>query len=76
MGFNKLFIPKKDYLEKQLVELGEEQFGQHWLRRMQKSDAIIGPTESYDFIKPFTDIAYNKSKLIFVNDENTTDIKK
>jgi len=76
MGFNKLYLPEVSFLEKQLSELGEEEFGKHWLRRLQKSDATIGPSESHDFIKPFADIAYNNSKLIFVQNETITDIKK
>jgi len=57
MGFNKLFLPEVENLKRQLKEIGEEEFGKHWLRRFQKSDAVIGSTESDAFIKPFTDAA-------------------
>lgn len=76
MGFNKLFLPEVENLKRQLNEIGEEEFGQHWLRRLQKSDAVIGSTESNDFIKPFADVAYNNSKLMSANNETITDIKK
>lgn len=76
MGFNKLFLPEVENLKRQLNEIGEEEFGKYWLRRLQKSDAIIGSTESDAFIKPFTDIAYNNSKPIFVKNEAIADIKK
>lgn len=75
MGFNKLFLPEVENLKRQLNEIGEEEFGKYWLRRLQKSDAIIGSTESDAFIKPFTDVAYN-SKPIFVKNEAIADIKK
>lgn len=76
MGFNKLWLPEIERLELQLKEIGEIEFGKHWLRRFQKSDATIGSNESHAFIKPFTDLAYKESKLIFVNDELATGIKK
>lgn len=76
MGFNKLFLPEVDRLKNHLAELGEEEFGKHWLRRLQKADAIMGSTESHDFLKPFTDVAYNNSKLMSANNETITDIKK
>jgi hypothetical protein len=76
MGFNKLFLPEIDYLQKQLDDIGEIEFGKYWLRRFQKSDATIGSTESYGFIKPFADFAYNESKLIFVKNETIPNIKK
>jgi hypothetical protein len=56
--------------------LGEEEFGKHWLRRLQKADAILGSVESDKFLKPFTDRAYNNSKLISEKNETITDIKK
>lgn len=76
MGFNKLFLPEVENLKRQLNEIGEEEFGKYWLRRLQKSDAIIGSSESDAFIKPFTDVAYNNSKPIFVKNEAIADIKK
>ena len=76
MGFNKLFLPEVENLKRQLNEVGEEEFGKHWLRRLQKTDAVIGSTASHDFIKPFADFAYNESKLIFVKNETIPNIKK
>ena len=76
MGFNKLFLPDVERLESHLTELGEEEFGKHWLRRLQKADAIIGSIESNKFLKPFTDKAYNESKLNFAQNENFTEIIK
>jgi len=76
MGFNKLFLPEVSRLREHLENIGEEEFGKHWLRRLQKADAIIGSVESDKFLKPFTDKAYNNSKLIFAQNENFTEIKK
>ena len=76
MGFNKLMLPDVDRLDEQLQSVGKIEFGKHWLRRFQKSDAIMGSNESHDFIKPFADFAYKESKLIFVREELETDIKK
>ena len=76
MGFNKLFLPEVENLKRQLKEIGEEEFGKHWLRRLQKADAIMGSVESDKFLKPFTDKAYNESKLNFAQNENFTEIKK
>lgn len=76
MGFNKLFLPEVKQLQKQLNEIGDAEFGEYWLRRLQKSDAIIGSAESDAFIKPFTEVAYNNSKPIFVKNEAIADIKK
>jgi hypothetical protein len=76
MGFNKLILPEVTSLKEQLENMGEETFGEHWLKRMQSADAVMGPSDSHDFIKPFADFAYNKSKQIFVGNEMDTDIKK
>ena len=76
MGFNKLILPDIERLKNHLIELGEEEFGKHWLRRLQKADAIMGSVESDKFLKPFTDKAYNESKLNFAQNENFTEIKK
>jgi hypothetical protein len=76
MGFNKLFLPEVSRLQEHLENLGEEEFGKHWLRRLQKADAIIGSTKSNDFLKPFTDRAYNESNSMLVQNEVITEIKK
>ena len=76
MGFNKLILPDIERLKSHLEELGEEEFGKHWLRRLQKADAVMGSVKSDKFLKPFTDKAYNNSKLIFAQNENFTEIKK
>jgi len=53
MGFNKLIIPKVDSLKEELLRKGNEQFFKDWARRYVKADAVIGPSESIDFIKQF-----------------------
>lgn len=53
MGFNKLFIPKLDSLKEELLNKGNEQFFKDWARRYVKADAVIGSSESIDFIKQF-----------------------
>jgi len=53
MGFNKLFIPKLDSLKEELLNKGNEQFFKDWARRYVKADAVVGSSESIDFIKQF-----------------------
>jgi len=60
MGFNKLFLPDLKDLKKSLLERGNEEFSNHWIRRYNKADAIIGPTESSEFIKQFINMKYNE----------------
>lgn len=59
MGFNKLFTPTVVELEKRLAEVGEQEFGMHWHRRLMKTDAIIGDPSAIDMIKQFAEKAYN-----------------
>jgi hypothetical protein len=53
MGFNKLILPELESLKRQLANLGDEQFTQHWARRFANSDAFIGSEDSMQFIKQF-----------------------
>lgn len=62
MGFNKLFLPELVELKKQLKEQGVEQFTNHWKARYAKTDAIMGPVDSDDFIKQFLNREYNYRK--------------
>lgn len=62
MGFNKLFTPKVEELEKRLAEVGEQEFGMHWHRRLMKTDAIIGESAAIEMIKQFAEKAYNVQK--------------
>lgn len=60
MGFNKLFLPDVDSLKESLLNMGNEEFSKHWIRRYNKADAIIGPEESSNFIKQFINMKYNE----------------
>ena len=62
MGFNKLFLPELVELKKQLKEQGVEQSTNHWKSRYEKTDAIMGPVGSDDFIKQFLNREYNYRK--------------
>lgn len=59
MGFNKLFTPTVEELEKMLAEMGEQEFGMHWHRRLMKTDAILGESSAVEMIKQFAEKAYN-----------------
>jgi len=59
MGFNKLFLPELAQLKTQLKEEGVDQFTEHWKRRYAKTDAIMGPIGSDEFIKQFLNREYN-----------------
>lgn len=59
MGFNKLFLPEIGSLKEQLKTKGNEEFARFWERRYIKADALIGSTESMDFIKQFLNSEYN-----------------
>lgn len=63
MGFNKLYLPELDWLKQQLLEMGNEAFIQHWVRRYAKSDAIIGPVDSSEFIKQFIEKEYESNDV-------------
>lgn len=53
MGFNKLYLPEVTDLQKSLDRDGKENFEGFWVRRYLNADAVIGPSESMDFIKQF-----------------------
>lgn len=53
MGFNKLYLPEAIDLQDYLERDGEETFQMSWVRRYLKADAVIGSSESIDFIKQF-----------------------
>lgn len=62
MGFNKLMLPEVEQLKEHLKEKGNLEFGKYWYRRFMKSDAIVGPTESHEFLKQFVEHEYNVSR--------------
>lgn len=53
MGFNKLYLPEVTDLQESLDRDGKENFERFWVRRYLNADAVIGPSESMDFIKQF-----------------------
>lgn len=59
MGFNKLYTPTVEELEVRLAEMGEQEFGMYWHRRLMKTDALIGESLAIDMIKQFAEKAYN-----------------
>ena len=62
MGFNKLILPEIQNLKKQLLKEGNEEFIQYWVRRLSKSDAVMGSVESMEFIKQFVEKEYENSE--------------
>lgn len=48
MGFNKRYLPEASVLEKRLEELGRDQFLKIYYFN---PDAILGSTESFEFVK-------------------------
>lgn len=62
MGFNKLFLPDLNVLETFLEDHGPERFHDRWVVPFQKRDAVMGPNDSFDFIKQFIDREYNDNK--------------
>ena len=63
MGFSKTFTPTFTELENKLVEMGEQEFGMYWYRRLVKTDAIIGDPLAIDMIKQFAEKAYNVQEV-------------
>lgn len=49
MGFNKLYLPEL----KDLKEYAAKGDVAYWIKRYQRADAVIGSTDSFDFIKSF-----------------------
>jgi len=64
MGFNKIILPEIDQLKNHLLKVGNEEFIKHWVSRYSKSDAVIGSTESFEFIKQFMSKEYEKDNSI------------
>jgi hypothetical protein len=62
MGFNKLILPEVQNLKKQLLKDGNEEFIQYWVRRLAKSDAVMGSVESMEFIKQFVEKEYESGE--------------
>jgi hypothetical protein len=62
MGFNKLWVPAIEDLEKSKRKMGEHEFGMYWHKRLMKTDAIIGDSSSVEMIKQFAEKAYNVQK--------------
>lgn len=63
MGFNKLLLPELKQLKEQLLREGNEAFIQHWVRRYSKSDVIIGPVDSMEFIKQLIEREYESGEI-------------
>jgi len=59
MGFNKMFLPEAKELKEFLTTYGKERFHDRWVLPFKKRDAIIGPSESIEFIKQFIESEYN-----------------
>lgn len=62
MGFNKLHLPEVTTLKTQLEKEGKIDFVSYWERRYMKSDAVTGPSDSFDFIKQILNSEYNYRK--------------
>jgi len=62
MGFNKLILPDLQDLKTQLLREGNEEFIQYWVRRLAKSDAVMGSVESMEFIKQFVEKEYENGE--------------
>ena len=62
MGFNKLILPDLQDLKAQLLKEGNEEFIKYWVRRLSKSDAVMGSVESMEFIKQFVEKEYENSE--------------
>lgn len=60
MGFNKRYLPEVDKLQETLDRLGKDLFYKIYI---ESPDAIIGPTESVDFLNDF-EKRYEDSKII------------
>jgi|TARA_B110000908_G_scaffold145850_1_gene176425 hypothetical protein len=71
MGFNKLMLPDVAYLKESLKEKGNLEFGKFWHNRFMKSDAIMGPNESHEFLKQFVEHEYNVSREDSPGDEKS-----
>jgi|TARA_B110000914_G_C15482754_1_gene456524 hypothetical protein len=59
MGFNKMYLPEEQELKEFLTKYGKESFHERWVIPFKKRDAIIGPSESIEFIKQFIESEYN-----------------
>lgn len=60
MGFNKRYLPELEKLQETLDRLGNDLFYKIYI---ESPDAIIGPTESVDFLNDF-EKRYEDSKVI------------
>jgi hypothetical protein len=56
MGFNKRYLPQVSVLERRLEELGRDEFLKIYYFN---PDALLGSTESFDFIKAVLDEKQN-----------------
>ena len=59
MGFNKMYLPEEQELKDFLTKYGKDSFYNRWVIPFKKRDAIIGPSESIEFIKQFIESEYN-----------------
>ena len=68
MGFNKMYLPEEQELKDFLTTYGKEGFHNRWVIPFKKRDAIIGPSESIEFIKQFIESEYNNRPGISTSD--------
>lgn len=59
MGFNKMYLPEEQELKDFLTNNGKDRFYDRWAMPFMKRDAIIGSSESIEFIKQFIESEYN-----------------
>jgi len=62
MGFNKMYLPEVKELKEYLTTHGNQAFLKRWVETYQRRDAVIGPSESIEFIKQFINQTYNVSR--------------
>lgn len=72
MGFNKLILPEVSELRDYLKKHGNQEFARRWAHLYEKRDAVIGPTDSHDFIKQFLKQTYNASRSDNMDISGTT----
>ena len=62
MGFNKMYLPEVVELENFLIKHGNDSFYSRWCMPFMRRDAVIGPSESIEYIKQFIESEYNDSR--------------
>lgn len=72
MGFNKMYLPEVNELKEYLTTHGNQAFLKRWVETYQRRDAVIGPSESIEFIKQFINQTYNVSRFDNVDVSDST----